>query len=92
MKTGKEFWDDARNELQISEVDYVENVDLPDWPIHDMHKWRCDDLSRRIAVETGQAKEIATGIIQFKEPHVYYVGNERHSAIVGDRWKPEICR
>lgn len=77
-----EYYSDVRKELW--------NEAHQDLKFH--HGLRCDDLSRRIAVETGQAKEIAPGVIQLNKPHVYYVGSARHCAIVGDRWNPEICR
>lgn len=85
-----------RDDISPSEYRSVVGRELWDDAHQDLkfdHGLRCDDLSRRIAVETGQAKEIAPGVIQLKEPHIYYneIG-ERHVAIVGDRWNPEICR
>lgn len=54
--SASEFWDEARNELQYTEVDYVRNVHLPDWSIHDHHEYACDALSRKMAIDTGQIK------------------------------------
>lgn len=90
--SAKEFWDDSRNELQYTEVDYVKKEFLPNWSIHDNHQYACDKLSRQIAVETGQAKEHALGIIEYKKPHIYFVDGEKHEAKIGDKWNAEICR
>lgn len=84
-----------RDDISLSEYRSVVGRELWDEAHQDLkfyHGLRCDDLSRRIAVETGQAKEIAPGVIQLKQAHIYYVGGDRHAAIVGDRWNPEICR
>jgi hypothetical protein len=81
----------------ISPADYYSVVGKELWieahqDIKFEHGLRCDDLSRQIAVETGQAREIAPGIIEYKRPHIYFVEGECHRAVIGDKWQAEICR
>jgi hypothetical protein len=106
LKSGEEYWERARIELGYTERNDYDRKSLlfdggkpyggrettGEYTMEVQHDCRCDELSRQIAVETGQATEVHPGIIQFKEPHIYYLGRESHVAVVGDRWKPEICR
>ena len=87
LKSGKEYFEEARIELGY-EKNLLRNGGYP----YRDHALRFDNLSRQIAVMSGQAKEIAQGVIQYKTPHVYYVGDEKHTAVVGDRWNAEICK
>jgi hypothetical protein len=94
--SGRDFWDEQTNNLGYA---YMERYGWEErsivapvgWDVHDNHQYACDDLSRRIAVESGQAIEHAPGIIEYKNPHVYYVVQEKHEARIGDRWNSEIC-
>ena len=68
LKTGKEFWEEAKDRLGFTkEHGYQGLLCNPSlwmgWQAI-KHGRRCDDLSRRIARETGQA-----GIIQFFIPY-----------------------
>ena|ERR1700736_1983415 len=98
LRPSKEFWNAAREQLGYTEKNgwdktlWREDGEESLCIREGIHNANCDDLSRQIAVMSNQAKEIHPGIIQFREPHVYYLGRESHVAIVGDKWKPEICK
>src|ERR1700692_3010079 len=106
LRPSKEFWNVAREQLGVTEQygydeksllfekgkPYMGRETTGEDSIEVKLHCQFDDLSRAIAIETGQAKEIHPGIIEFKQPHIYYLGRESHVAVVGDKWQPEICR
>ena len=71
MRNAKEFWDDAREQLGYTrEHGYDEKIlwrygAACDQPA-DIYARKCEDLSRQIAIETGQAKDLRNGLIEFK--------------------------
>jgi hypothetical protein len=83
LKSGREFWYRAQVELGRTESNGYDEKNLlfqsdlgqDEYAIKDNHDMACDDLSRQIAIETGQAKEISPG--QVRQPIVTEVSNRR---------------
>lgn len=52
-----------------------------------LHGMKCDELSRTIAIETGQAKEISPGIIRYKIPDTFKSPFGKSEVLGKDLWK-----
>src|SRR5271165_3932153 len=73
MRSAKQFWDEARRNLGYTrEEGYREDILYRHEAVccqpEEIHARKCEALSRRIAIETGQAKEMCPGMITFKHP------------------------
>ena len=74
LRSAKEFWDEARQKLGYTrEYGYDQELLWREgaacFPPKDVHARKCEDLSRQIAIETGQAKDLGNGLIEFKYGH-----------------------
>jgi hypothetical protein len=95
MRSGKEFWNEAARQVMRDDPSFCDFRETPymgresdgSYTMEVQHEARCDELSRQIAIETGQAKEIAPGVIRYAIPDGFQSPFGKSEVLGKDLWK-----